>query len=181
MYSTLNAYFYQLNNTGWAYFVIITIRYTRTMSDWKETVSANLKKWRESYDWSQDELAERAGCSKSVVRDLEAKSSGASVDMLSKLAGALNIELAQLFQNRDAQLIQNLSAKEIGEMAEGAPFNKLLDIVVSKIKSVPEDIVEMSYFFKPSEEAWTDVRKVLNDDLKKSKPKKVNQDLNEKK
>lgn len=70
------------------------------MNDWLENVSKNIKHLKDVRGWSQDDLAENAGCSKSVVRDLEAKRANASVNMLSKIADALEVDIADLFTSQ---------------------------------------------------------------------------------
>jgi len=56
----------------------------------------NLKKYRRSAGFSQEDLAHYAGIERAYVSMLERKQSSPTIDMLAKLAKALEIEPYQL-------------------------------------------------------------------------------------
>jgi XRE family transcriptional regulator, regulator of sulfur utilization len=139
------------------------------MNDWRPNLAKNLKSWRDAYGWSQDVLAEKAECSKSVIRDLEIQKGSASLDMVAKIARALGVSMETLLKSSETP--RDLNTHQIGEIAEGAPFNTLLDIVFKKIQAVPADVIEMAYYFKPSEKAWEAVRGAIDSDIKEQREK----------
>jgi transcriptional regulator with XRE-family HTH domain len=140
------------------------------MDNWRENIAKNLKMWREAHKMTQDELAEKVDCSKSVIRDLEIKKGSASLDMVSRIADALNISMETLLRSGTSH--RGLLVPEINEIAEGASFNVLLDIVFKKVRAVPEDIVEMAYYYKPREATWEIIRGALDFDLKEQSKEK---------
>lgn len=136
------------------------------MKPWQDVISVNLKQWRKAYGWSQSELAENAGCSMSVVRDLEAKNAGASVDMLAKIAEALNVNLHTLFS--DSGKPQGLLQPQINEISRDASTHTLLDALMAKIKAIPEGIIEIGYYYKPSRETWDEVEHLISSRSRKN-------------
>jgi transcriptional regulator with XRE-family HTH domain len=65
-------------------------------------VAKNLRRLRRAKDLSQEELADRAGINRNYVGMLEREQHAATIDMLEKLAGVLDIDPAEFFR-RDAR------------------------------------------------------------------------------
>ena len=63
----------------------------------REIVARNLRQIRHAKGLSQEELADRAGINRNYVGMLESEQRGATVDMLEKLALALDVEPAVFF------------------------------------------------------------------------------------
>ena len=63
----------------------------------REIVARNLRQIRHAKGLSQEELADRAGINRNYVGMLESEQHGAPVDMLEKLALALDVEPAVFF------------------------------------------------------------------------------------
>ena len=63
----------------------------------RRIVARNLRQFRQAKGLSQEELAHRAGINRNYVGKLESERHGATVDMLEKLATALEIEPAMFF------------------------------------------------------------------------------------
>jgi transcriptional regulator with XRE-family HTH domain len=63
----------------------------------REIVARNLRQIRHAKGLSQEELADRAGINRNYVGMLESEQHGATVDMLEKLALALDVEPAVFF------------------------------------------------------------------------------------
>ena len=63
----------------------------------REIVARNLRQIRHAQGLSQEELADRAGINRNYVGMLESEQHGATVDMLEKLALALDVEPAVFF------------------------------------------------------------------------------------
>lgn len=64
-------------------------------------VARNLRQFRQAKGLSQEELAHRAGTNRNYVGMLESERHAATVDMLEKLATALEIEPAEFFNTRN--------------------------------------------------------------------------------
>ena len=63
----------------------------------RQTVAKNLKRLRRDKNLSQEELADRAEIDRNYVGKLERAENAASVDMLEKLAEALNARPVEFF------------------------------------------------------------------------------------
>ncbi|MFI0849129.1 helix-turn-helix domain-containing protein [Mesorhizobium sp. IMUNJ 23232] len=64
----------------------------------RETVARNLRRLRQEKSVSQEELAHRAQVNRNYVGMLEREEYSASVDMLEKLAGALDVDPMEFFR-----------------------------------------------------------------------------------
>lgn len=62
-------------------------------------IGERLRSYRNQNGWSQEELAERAGLHPTYIGQLERGEKNATLDTISKVAIALNISLAELFEN----------------------------------------------------------------------------------
>ena len=69
----------------------------------------NLKSFRKSRNISQGKLAEICGTGQNYIADIEAGKQFPSLDMIEKIAAALEIEAYRLFQ--DNEELGNLSIK----------------------------------------------------------------------
>lgn len=61
-------------------------------------VAKNLRRLRRAKALSQEELADRAGINRNYVGMLEREQHAATIDMLEKLAGALDTDPAEFFR-----------------------------------------------------------------------------------
>lgn len=122
------------------------------MPNWLKTVSKNIKRLKEEIGINQDQLAEKAGCSKSVIRDLEAGSAkaSASLDMLEKIATeGLGVSLEEL-----------LRSEQKPNVIRELPVSKTL----KKMLSIPDSVYdEAGEEFSPQDEVWDTVIAVLKD------------------
>jgi transcriptional regulator with XRE-family HTH domain len=64
----------------------------------REVLAKNLRRLRDAKDLSQDELADKAGINRNYVGMLERCENAATVDMLEKLAGALEVDPLDLLR-----------------------------------------------------------------------------------
>ncbi|HEX8419357.1 MAG TPA: helix-turn-helix transcriptional regulator [Sphingomonas sp.] len=64
----------------------------------REIVATNLRQLRHDRGLSQEELADRAGINRNYVGMLEREQHAATVDMLEKLAGILDIDPVEFFR-----------------------------------------------------------------------------------
>ena len=60
--------------------------------------ATNLRRWRNARELSQDDLAYEAGVSRSYLSQLEKGSFYASLKVIGRLAGALEVEPAELLR-----------------------------------------------------------------------------------
>ncbi|MDR3335601.1 MAG: helix-turn-helix domain-containing protein, partial [Treponema sp.] len=63
----------------------------------------NVKKWRKNMGISQKSLAERCNAAHSYIRQIESGRGKPSFTFIEKLAGALGIEVYQLFYDEAAE------------------------------------------------------------------------------
>jgi len=62
----------------------------------RELVAKNIRELRQERDWSQDELAARAGLHRTYIGTIERAEQSITVDSMEKLATALNVKVARL-------------------------------------------------------------------------------------
>ncbi|WP_430425121.1 helix-turn-helix domain-containing protein [Phenylobacterium sp.] len=65
-------------------------------------MAKNLRRLRHDRGWSQEELADRASVDRTYVSSLEREQYSASIDMLAKLANALEVEPIEFFRGEDS-------------------------------------------------------------------------------
>ena len=64
----------------------------------RETVAKNLRRIRQAKGLSQEELADRADVNRNYVGMLERVQHAATIDMLEKLAGVLDVDPIEFFR-----------------------------------------------------------------------------------
>lgn len=64
--------------------------------DIRERLSLNMRRLRQSKDWSQEELAHQAGLHRTYISDLERGARNPSIEVVDKLAVALGANLGAL-------------------------------------------------------------------------------------
>lgn len=67
----------------------------------REIVARNLRRLRQAKSLSQEELADRADINRNYVGMLEREEHAATVDMLEKLAGVLDVDPMEFFRRMD--------------------------------------------------------------------------------
>lgn len=149
------------------YHVTITDAKMQLM-DIRDVLGKNLKSIREAFGYTQAQVAEICNFEPTSYSRWENGKVWPTPETINKLAELFACSPTYFYKDRS--LPNDMSSVEIGDIAEGAPFPRLLDIVFNKIKSVPDDIIEMSYYQRPSEDFWNHVRELFHDDLKKSIP-----------
>lgn len=84
--------------------------------DIRDILARNLRLYRQLRGLSQEELAHRAGVDRTYVSALERSVYGVTIDLLDKLAVALDVEAADLLQRSKPS---GLGGSEIDEAREG--------------------------------------------------------------
>lgn len=79
--------------------------YTKKEQKFLQEIGLRLRSFREAKGWSQEELALNSGLHRTYVGDVERGERNISVLNLSKLAIALEIPIATLFENDDRSVI----------------------------------------------------------------------------
>jgi len=73
------------------------------MSDIAKTVGQRIRNHRNKLGWSQEKLAELSGCHTTYIGQLERGEKNATLEMIEKVARALNLSLPALFENLGGQ------------------------------------------------------------------------------
>lgn len=111
------------------------------MSELSKQIGQRIRNYRINCGFSQEKLAEKAGCHPTYIGQLERGEKNATLESIEKIANALNISLSQLFEklretpenfnNIPLECYEFLSSKSIQEQQH--LFNILLEI--DKFKS----------------------------------------------
>ena len=83
----------------------MNMSYTKKEQKFLQELGLRLRSFREAKGWSQEELALNSGLHRTYVGDVERGERNISVLNLSKLAIALEIPIATLFENDDRSVI----------------------------------------------------------------------------
>jgi transcriptional regulator with XRE-family HTH domain len=79
-------------------------------------IATHVKRLRLQRGWSQEQLAERVGNTAKHISEIERGRANVGVDLLASIAGALGVDVAELFRNRaagDATLTYTLTARDL--------------------------------------------------------------------
>jgi len=90
------------------------------MTDIREVLAANLKRYRQVRGWSQAKLAEKVGTSTQYIGTLEIRGKFPSSRMVHKLAAALGVDPTELFYKEVApqavmRNFRKAAVEDIGE------------------------------------------------------------------
>jgi len=113
------------------------------MTDIREVLAANLKKYRHSRGWSQAKLAEKTGTSTQYIGMLEIKGKFPSSEMVHKLASALKIDPTELFlkEVNPETVVQNHQKAAIEDI--GDEVNRLIShFFAKKIRNIDKKTEE---------------------------------------
>jgi transcriptional regulator with XRE-family HTH domain len=81
-----------------------------------------IRELRISLNWSQDQLADAAHCSKAQISDLERGNRGLDVDWMRRIARALGVTPGELLSHSDNPLLPTGQERELVERyREGSP------------------------------------------------------------
>lgn len=115
------------------------------MSDWLKIASKNIKYLKALKGWTQENLADKASISRSVVRDLEAGNERAtsSLDTISKIAKAFDVSLSDLLAD--------------GIERKGIVKSEPISIFAKKLMIIPDDIYDLAQEVGDDKEIWSAV------------------------
>jgi transcriptional regulator with XRE-family HTH domain len=111
------------------------------MTNIREVLAVNLKKYRQIRGWSQAKLAEKVGTSTQYIGTLEIKGKFPSSEMVHKLAAALRIDPTQLVSKEiDPATIKMNSQKAVIEDIGEAVNQLVTDFFAEKVRELDDEI-----------------------------------------
>jgi len=100
------------------------------MSEIAKTIGQRVRNYRIDKGLSQEKLAELSGCHPTYIGQVERGEKNATLESIEKIASAMNISLAQLFE-------------KIGESSTDSYPMKCYELVAAKSKSEQEHLYKM--------------------------------------
>ena len=100
------------------------------MSEIAKTIGQRVRNYRIEKGLSQEKLAELSGCHPTYIGQVERGEKNATLESIEKIASAMNISLAQLFE-------------KIGESSTDSYPMKCYELVAAKSKSEQEHLYKM--------------------------------------
>ena len=94
------------------------------MDELLTTLGSRIRMAREGLGLSQEKLAERAGVNTSYLSQIERGKKAPSLEVLVRLAAAVNIRLAGLFAEGDAADLRDLQLREVEALVDTMPHDK---------------------------------------------------------
>lgn len=101
------------------------------MSEIAKTIGQRVRNYRIEKGLSQEKLAELSGCHPTYIGQVERGEKNATLESIEKIASAMNVSLAQLFE-------------KIGESSTDSYPMKCYELVAAKSKSEQEHLYKMS-------------------------------------
>jgi transcriptional regulator with XRE-family HTH domain len=81
------------------------------MDDCRKLLSKNMKKYRQILGISQMALAERIGCSTTLIGNIEISKRFPSAGNINKIAKALEVKVADLFEETEPESMKRMTSK----------------------------------------------------------------------
>lgn len=100
------------------------------MSEIAKTIGQRVRNYRIDKGLSQEKLAELSGCHPTYIGQVERGEKNATLESIEKIASAMNVSLAQLFE-------------KIGESSTDSYPMKCYELVAAKSKSEQEHLYKM--------------------------------------
>jgi len=98
------------------------------MTDVRILLAKNIKNFREILSISQMELAEKVGCSPTLIGKIEIMKRFPSADSLNRIAKALKVSPADLFLDAEnSEIIRSISSKQKRKSLLKSKINKVID------------------------------------------------------
>jgi transcriptional regulator with XRE-family HTH domain len=82
------------------------------MDDCRKLLAKNMKKYRQILGISQMALAERVGCSTTLIGNIEIAKRFPSADNINRIAGALKVNVADLFAREEPESMKIMASKK---------------------------------------------------------------------
>ena len=98
------------------------------MTDCRQLLAQNMKKYRKILGISQQALGEKVGCSTTLIGNIEINKRFPSADNINKIAKALNVKVADLFTEQEPESMKKMASKQ--ELK--AKLNRLMDKAIDE-------------------------------------------------
>jgi transcriptional regulator with XRE-family HTH domain len=82
------------------------------MNDCRRLLAKNMKKYRHLLGISQMVLAEKVGCSTTLIGNIEVNKRFPSADNINRIAKALEVNVADLFQEDESESMKIMASKK---------------------------------------------------------------------
>ena len=99
------------------------------MNDCRKLLTQNMKKYRQILGISQVTLAEKVGCSTTLIGNIEIGKRFPSADNINRIAKALEVKVADLFSEQEPESMKVMASKQ--ELK--AKFEKLMGKAIDEI------------------------------------------------
>ncbi|HEY0201330.1 MAG TPA: XRE family transcriptional regulator [Burkholderiaceae bacterium] len=110
-----------------------------------DIIAARLRSLRNERDWSLDALSDRSGVSRSNISLIERGESSPTAIVLDKLAGALDVPLASLFQAQPSEKSPSPLARAADQAVWTDPASGYLRRHLSSAIPCPTQLVEIQF------------------------------------
>jgi len=82
------------------------------MTDCRQILARNMKKYRQILNLSQIALAEKVGCSSTLIGNIEINRRFPSAENINRIADALEVKVADLFSESEPQSMKAMASKQ---------------------------------------------------------------------
>ena len=82
------------------------------MEDCRKNLSRNMKKYRQILGISQVALAEKVGCSTTLIGNIEINKRFPSADNINRIAKALQVKISDLFAEQEPESMKAMASKQ---------------------------------------------------------------------
>jgi transcriptional regulator with XRE-family HTH domain len=82
------------------------------MTDCRQLLARNMKKYRQILNLSQIALAEKVGCSSTLIGNIEINRRFPSAENINRIADALEVKVADLFSDGEPQSMKAMASKQ---------------------------------------------------------------------
>jgi len=97
------------------------------MTDCRQLLARNMKKYRKISGLSQMNLADKVGCSTTLIGNIEINRRFPSADNINRIANALGIKVADLFSATEPDSMKIMSSKKELKIKLEKIINKTID------------------------------------------------------
>jgi transcriptional regulator with XRE-family HTH domain len=99
------------------------------MNDCRKLLAKNMKKYRRLLGISQMVLAEKVGCSTTLIGNIEINKRFPSADNINRIAQALEINIADLFSEEESESMKRMTFRQDLK----ARFSKLMSKAIDEL------------------------------------------------
>jgi transcriptional regulator with XRE-family HTH domain len=97
------------------------------MDDCRKLLARNMKKYRQILSIPQIALAEKVGCSTTLIGNIEIGKRFPSADNINRIAKALEVKVAELFAEQEPESMRVMVSKKELKTKFGNLMNKAID------------------------------------------------------